>query len=209
MKLKFGIVLIALFLISAGSYAQFTQYGVKAGLNLSNLTVDDTSDRNLRTGFHAGVFGRLGISEFFSLQPELLYTTKGFTNNYDLAVASSEVDFNLNYIEIPVNVVYHLSEDFAFQLGPYVGYLAGANVETNNEVLDFFDFETDSELDRDNFKSIDFGITAGLDFTLEQFIFGFKYNMGLTGVAKDNIPGELLGDEAKNSVIQVYAGILF
>lgn len=209
MKYKIGILFITAFLISAGSYAQFTQYGVKAGLNLSNMTVDNSNDRNLRTGFHAGVFGRLGISEFFSLQPELLYTTKGFTNTYDIAIAQSDVDFNLNYIEIPVNVVYHLSEDFSFMLGPYVGYLAGANVETNNEVLEFFDFDTESNIDRDNFKTIDFGLTAGLDFTLEQFIFGFKYNLGLTSVAKDNIPGELLGDEAKNTVIQVYAGILF
>ncbi len=209
MRYKFGIILIALFLISAGSYAQFTQYGVKAGLNLSNLTVDDANDRNLRTGFHAGVFGRLGFSEFFSLQPELIYTTKGFTNTYDIAVASSEVDFNLNYIELPINVVYHLSEDFAFMLGPYVGYLVSANVDTNNEILDFFDFDTDSELDRDNFNAIDFGLTAGLDFTVQQFVFGFKYNLGLTGVAKDNLPGEFLGDEVKNTVIQVYAGILF
>ncbi len=209
MKYKISILFIAVFLISASSYAQFTQYGVKAGLNLSNMTVDDSNDRNLRTGFHAGVFGRLGISEFFSLQPELLYTTKGFTNNYDIAIAQSDVDFNLNYIEIPVNLVYHLSEDFAFQLGPYIGYLAGVNVETNNEVLEFFDFDTTSDIDRDNFKTFDFGVTAGLDFTVEQFLFGFKYNLGLTSVAKDNIPGELLGDEAKNTVIQIYAGILF
>lgn len=209
MKYKIGFLFIVLSVISTAGYAQFNQFGVKAGVNLSNMSVENADDKNLRTGFHAGVFGRMGLSEYFSLQPELIYTTKGFKNNYDIAVAEGDVNFNLNYIELPVNVVYHLSEDFAFMAGPYIGYLAGVNVDTNNEVLGFFDIDTDSGIDRDNFKPIDIGLTAGLDFTLEQFNFGFKYNLGLTGVAKDNIPGELLGDNPRNNVIQIYAGILF
>lgn len=209
MKYKLGYLLIAVLLISASAHAQFSQYGVKAGLNLSNMTIDGSNDRNLRTGFHAGVFSRMGISEFFSVQPELLYTTKGFTNSYDIAVAEGEVDFNLNYIEIPVNLVYHLAEDFSFQFGPYIGYLLTANVETTNEVLNFFDFDTDSDIDRDNFKSFDFGVTAGLEFQLDPILLGFKYNLGLMNVAEDNLPGTLLGDKSKNTVIQIYAGILF
>ncbi len=209
MKYKVSFLFIAAFLTFASANAQFTQYGVKAGLNLSNMTVDGSNDRNLRTGFHAGVFSRMGISEFFSLQPELLYTTKGFTNNYDVAVAEGEVDFNLNYIEIPINVVYHLAEDFSFQLGPYVSYLLAANVETNNELLNLFDIDTDSDIDRDNFKSFDFGVTAGLEFQLNPILLGFKYNLGLMNVAEDTLPGELLGDKSKNTVIQIYAGILF
>ncbi len=209
MKYKISIFLTALFLISASAHAQMSQFGAKAGLNLSNMTIDGSNDRNLRTGFHAGVFTRMGISEFFSIQPELLYTTKGFTNNYDVAVAEGEVDFNLNYLEIPINVVYHLAEDFSFQFGPYVSYLLTANVETNNELLNLFDFDTDSDIDRDNFKSFDFGVTAGLEFQLDPILLGFKYNLGLMNVAEDTLPGELLGDKSKNTVIQIYAGILF
>ncbi len=209
MKYKFSITILLIIFISASAYAQFTQFGAKTGVNFSNMTVDDSNDKNLRTGFHAGIFGRMGISELFSIQPELIYTTKGFTNSYDILIAQGEADVNLNYIEIPVNIVYHLSEDFSFQIGPYLGYLASANVSTSNEVLNFFQIDTNDNIDRSNFKPIDIGLTAGLGFTVEKFIFGFKYNLGLTNVAKDNIPAEQLIGNARNTVIQIYAGILF
>lgn len=209
MKYKISIFITALLMLAVSAQAQFSQFGAKAGLNLSNMTIDGSNDRNLRTGFHVGVFNRTGISEFFSIQPELLYTTKGFTNNYDVAVAEGDVNFNLNYLEIPINLVYHLAEDFSFQLGPYVSYLLSAKVDTNNELLGFFDFDTDSNIDRDNFKKFDFGVTAGLEFQLEPILLGFKYNLGLVNVAQDNLPEAFLGEKSKNTVIQIYAGILF
>lgn len=209
MKYKVSIPFVLLLFLATSAFAQFSRFGVKAGVNFSNMTIEDSDDRTLNTGFHAGVFGRMGITEFFSLQPELIYTTKGFTNTYDNILAEGEAKFNLNYIEIPVNLVYHLAEDFSFHLGPYIGYLANANVSTDNSVLDFFQIDTDDNIDRDNFKSFDFGITGGLDFTLDPLVVGFKYNLGLVNVAKDNIPAEQLLGNAKNTAIQVYAGFLF
>jgi hypothetical protein len=209
MKHKISIIFIVLILISAGVNAQETQFGVKAGVNFSNMSVEDADDKTLKTGFHAGVFGKYGITEYFAIQPELLFTTKGITSSYDALIAEGEAKINLNYIELPVNLVYNLSEDFAFHFGPYIGYLAGANVSTNNELLGFLDLDTNDDISRDNFKPLDFGLTAGLGFTLEQFVFGFKYNLGLTQVAKDNIIGNQLLGDARNNVIQIYAGILF
>lgn len=209
MKYKISILIIAVLFISANATAQLSQFGVKAGVNFSNMTVDNSDDNTLKTGFHAGAFGRMGISESFSLQPELLYTTKGFTNSYDALIAEGEAKINLNYIELPINLVYHLARDFSFQFGPYFGYLANANVSSSNELLNFFQIDTDDNIDRSRFKPIDIGLTAGLDFTMQQFIFGFKYNLGLTKVAKDNVVAEQLLGDAKNTVIQVYAGILF
>jgi hypothetical protein len=49
-----------------------------------------------------------------------------------------------------------------------------------------FDFNTDNDIDRDNFKSFDFGVTAGLEFQLDPILLGFKYNLGLMNVAEDN-----------------------
>jgi len=209
MKHKIIIIISAALFITSYASAQFTQYGIKGGVNFSNMTIDDADDNSLRTGFHAGFFGKMGFTDGFSLQPEILFSTKGLTRSYDALVASGEAKVNLSYIELPVNLVYNLSEDFAFHFGPYVGYLAAANVSTNNEILGFLDIDTEDDINRDNFKPIDFGLTAGLDFNLERFLFGFKYNYGLTRVAKDAIPANQLLGDARNTVIQIYAGILF
>jgi hypothetical protein len=204
------LVLGAGMLFALNLSAQNSGFGAKGGLNFSNMTVEGNNDQNLKFGFHAGVFNKISISESFAVQPELLYSGKGFKNNFDDNIfADGEAKFNLNYIDLPVKLVYNLAPDFEFQFGPYISYLASANVETNAEVLNYFDVSTQDELDRDNFKTFDVGLTAGMGFNLNPVIVGFNYNLGLTKVAKDDRPTEEMLGDARNTVIQVFVGIMF
>ena len=174
------------------------------------MTVEGNNDSNLKYGFHVGLFDKMMVNESFAVQPELLYTSKGFKNNFDQSlIADGQADFNLNYIEVPVKLVYNLSEDFEFQFGPYFSYLVNANVDTDAEVLDFFDINTNDDINRDYFNAFDVGLTAGLGFTLDPLVLGFNYNLGLTSVAKDDKPTQLMLGDARNTVIQIYAGIIF
>jgi hypothetical protein len=209
MKNIIKILFFSVILISTSAYGQMSRFGVKGGLNLSNMTGDNTNDNTLKAGFHAGAFGKFEITEEFAIQPEFLYSAKGFTSTFDNILAEGDAQFNLNYLEIPINVVYNLSEDFAFHLGPYLGYLANANVSTNTEILNFFQIDSSDELDTNNFNRLDLGLTAGLNFNMNRLIFGFNYNLGLTKVAKDNMPTQQMLGDAKNTVIQIYAGIIF
>ncbi len=206
---KLLLIAIALF-FSTAAYSQYSHLGVRAGLNLSNMTVEGNNDSNLKYGFHIGLFDKMMVNESFAVQPELLYTSKGFKNNFDESlIADGQANFNLNYIEVPVKLVYNLSEDFEFQFGPYFSYLVNANVDTDAEVLNFFNIDTNDDINRDYFNAFDFGLTAGLGFTLDPVVLGFNYNLGLTKVAKDDEPTqEMLGD-ARNTVIQIYAGFIF
>lgn len=206
------LIIVSLSVILAGTslYAQEATTGIKGGLNLSSLTTDGSDDKNLKPGFHAGVFTKIPVSEVFAIQPELLYSGKGIKLDYDESTfADGETKFNLNYIDLPVKLVFNLSEDFEFQFGPYISYLVNANVDTDAEVLDYFGIDSENEIDRDYFNSLDYGFTAGLGFDLDPLIFGLNYSLGLKEAAKDDEPSyDLLGD-AKNSVIQVYVGMKF
>ena len=205
------IILIAILTLGFGTmiYAQNGATGIKGGINFSSLSTDGNDDKNLKMGFNAGVFTKIPVSESFAIQPELLYSAKGIKLNYDeSAIADGETKFNLNYIDVPVKLVFNLSEDFEFQFGPYVSYLINANTDTDAE---FFggEFDSNDELDRDHFNTLDYGLTAGLGFDLDPMIFGLSYNLGLKQVAKDDdISYDLLGD-AKNMVIQAYVGLKF
>lgn len=204
------VLLVAGIFLASEIVAQNSGFGAKGGLSFSNMTVEGNNDQNLKFGFHAGIFNKFSISENFAVQPELLYSVKGFKNNFDDNVfADGEAKFNLNYIDVPVKLVYNLAPDFDFHFGPYVGFLAGANVETNAEVLDYFNVNSQDELDRDNFNALDIGLTAGMGFTLDPVILGFNYNVGLTKVAKNDRPTEEMLGDARNTVIQVFVGIMF
>ncbi len=197
-------------LVTHNVVAQEPVTGIKGGVNLTTLTIDGNNDENLKFGFHVGVFNKIPLNSKFAIQPELLYSSKGMKQSFETnGIGGGDTKFNLNYIDLPVYLVYNLSRDFEFQFGPYLSYLANANFKTEAEVLDAFAFESEDEIDRDNFHSLDFGLSAGLAFDLQMVVVGFNYSFGLTPVAKDNRYSYAFLDDAKNSVIKLYAGLKF
>src|SRR5690606_7759006 len=130
-------------------------------------------------------FNKIAITESFAIQPELLYSRQGLKVEYD-GIADGETKFNLNYINLPVKLVFNLSEDFELQFGPYVGYLINANLKTDADLFGAFDISSDDDVNRKNFNAIDYGLSAGIAFDLKPLIIGFNYNYGLSQVAKDD-----------------------
>lgn len=206
------IVLITIFSLGfiTITFAQNITSGIKGGLNLSSLSIDGNNDKNLKIGLHAGVFTKISFNESFAVQPELVYSGKGLKLDFADEIASAgETKLNLNYIELPVQLVYNLSNDFAFHFGPYLSYLLNANMKTDANVLNHYQISSTDNLDKKHFNSFDFGLTGGLAYDLNPFIFGFNYSLGLTQVAKDNDVSHNIFGDAKNNVIQVYAGFKF
>jgi hypothetical protein len=209
MKKKMFIFTVALTLTAGAISAQESRFGIKGGLNVSTLTTNDFDDKNLKPGFHVGVFNKISLGEALAIQPELLFSTKGAKYSYDNILVKGDSKFNLNYIELPVKLVVNLLTIFEVQFGPYVGYLVNAKAETNAEVLDFWNIGSEDEIDRKQFKAFDYGLSMGLGLNLDPLVIGVNYNLGLTTVAdEDKISDNILGD-SKNSVIQIYMGIRF
>lgn len=123
--------------------------------------------------------------------------------------ANEETTLNMSYIDIPLYLKFNLAEDFNVHFGPYVGILLNSKYESENEVLDFVNIDDADDIDRDQFNNTDYGITGGLGFELQPFIFGFNYNLGLCAVAKEDEAIKSLPKDAKNNVIQIYFGFSF
>ena len=180
--------------------------GVKGGLNLSNLYVNDVQDEKMKTGFNLGLFAKIPVTHGFSVQPELLYSSKGSRITYDNLIGSGEYRFNLNYVEVPLLGVINLARNFNLHAGGYIAYLSSANIKrinnggTNNEVASF---------NEDNFNRVDYGLIGGLGVDVENFTIGARYNYGLREVGKKgNVSTQALSN-SKNSVISLYVGFGF
>lgn len=171
--------------------------GVKGGLNLSNLYVDDVNDENARIGFNAGFYGQILSTDVFAIQPELLYTTKGSENEYD-GIIDQTVKFKLNYLEVPLLAVFKLGDVAEIHAGGYGSYLLGANVSYSGDIAN-----GGENLDRDNFKTFDYGLVGGLGLNFGDVQIGTRYNYGLVKLAKTDNAKAFLGN-SKNSVAQVY-----
>ncbi len=202
--MKKQLLILTIALISGfGAHAQYI--GLKGGLNLSNLNIDDVDDENLRTGYHFGVYLNVPISDAFAFQPEVLYSTKGAEGAYDIDLGPfGDIDgtatFKLNYIDVPLLGVFRLGDIAEIHVGPYVGFLAGSDYEIEG------DFEAEDDLDSDNFKNLDFGLVGGFALNFSAIQVGARYNYGLQEVQDSELAETLLGD-AKNSYIQVFAAL--
>lgn len=218
MKKVIILLAIGLGVFSLKSYSQEQQtvmeptlkpkFGIKGGVNLTNLYVQDVSDENMKVNFHAGFFAKLPVTTGFSIQPELLYTSKGAKETYNnFFSGNGEYRFNLNYIELPVALVFNVTPNFNLHVGGYAAYLVNTNI--TNLDKNSGDITQVSNLNEDDFHRFDAGVLGGLGVDIQNFTIGARYNYGLCKVGKSgSFAGQALKD-AKNSAIQVFIGFGF
>jgi len=216
-KLRNGILALGLILLAApGIFAQEQQatgestltpkFGIKGGLNLTNLYVNDVKDEHIKAGFNAGFFAKLPVTRGFSIQPELLYSQKGAKLDYDNVFGSGEYRFNLNYVELPLTAVFNVARNFNLHLGGYASYLVSANIK---QLKSNGDGNTISNLNEDNFNRFDYGLVGGLGVDVDNFTIGARYNYGLREVGKSGSLSGNVTSNSKNSAINLFVGFAF
>ena len=184
--------------------AQETKFGVKGGLNVANLS-GDIEDNSSKVGFHVGGFVEIKVSDKFSVQPELLFSTQGTKLEESGTNYSYESNLNLSYLNIPVMAKYYVAERFSLEPVPQVAFLKKAKSDFT-ATASGITVSGDEDV-KDEFESIDFGFNfgAGYDFT-ENLSAGLRYNLGLSNIAKTDS-----GDDFKlsNNVFSVSLGYKF
>jgi outer membrane protein with beta-barrel domain len=216
-RIMCAAILLAALTTGTRSFAQVQQttdesfltpkFGIKGGVNLTNMFVDEVSDENMKVGFNAGFFAKLPVTRGFSIQPELLYTSKGAKETYNNIIeGKGEYRFNLNYIELPVLAVINVAKNFNIHAGPYVSYLAAANIKNLHD-----DHSQDeiAELDADNFNRFDYGLVGGLGIDISNFTIGARYNYGLREIGKSGSLSGQVTKDSRNSAISLYIGVGF
>ncbi|MEZ4787022.1 MAG: porin family protein [Flavobacterium haoranii] len=177
------------------------RFGVKGGVNFTNLYVDNVDDTNMLTSFNAGVFVELPITQGVAIVPELNYSRKGSEVQNTILTETYKSKFKLSYLEMPVLLKLNLVPNFNLHAGPYVAYLLNAKtdvVDENGDNVESFEYDTD------DFNKLDFGLSAGLGFDFNNFGIGARYNYGLSEIDKDNN-----ANGAKNSAFNLYVALKF
>lgn len=169
--MKFYLIsIISIMVLAAGTAtAQHTNIGVKGGLNSFNIETDNSSGFDSRIGLHVGLLGHIHLDNQYAFQPELVYSMQG--------AKSGNTDIKLDYINVPLLVQYMFDNGFRIQAGPQLGLLLSAKAE-NNSSVDI----------KDDFKSIDLGLSVGASYVHTPTGFGIdaRYNLGLSDISEDS-----------------------
>ncbi|MEL6811993.1 MAG: porin family protein [Bacteroidota bacterium] len=180
------ITVITLF-VTAVSFGQGLDLGLKVGVNFANIT--DASGLDNRTGFVFGAFAGAKLGDKIGIQGDLLYSQQG---------ADADVDkIDLNYVNIPIVLKYFVTENLHIHAGPQFGFVVDDNVKQV--------FSNIAEAETTDVSGI---VGAGIDLPMGIRIDG-RYNFGLTDVLKSAGPGTEVTEPGKNSVITLSLGYSF
>ena len=163
--------------------------GIKGGLNVANL-MGDAEDVAIRTSINIGMVAEIIVNDKFSIQPELLYSGQGASNTFDGGGRTK-----LDYVLIPVLAKFPIASGLSVEAGPQLGFLVSAKYKDNES----------NETVKDFYKTMDFGLDAGLEYELNSGVFfQGRYNLGLTDINNTDDNSRI-----SNGVIQFSIGILF
>jgi hypothetical protein len=217
---KTGLLLIVLLVVSASAFAQgIVAKGVKVGMNIANLKGDDAEETDAVVGGVFGAFVTYKLNEMISVQPEMLFTMKGtsfewdYTESYGSYVMTEKEDvtYSLSYLEIPVLVQYQLPAFGDIQPNVFAGPSLGFNIGAIYDVDYSYEEYEDGELiylesysgdgDIDDVEAVDLGLNFGAGAKYNQFTVDARFNIGMTDVIKDV--------KAQNTVMSLMVGYCF
>lgn len=173
-------------------------YGVKAGLNVANLS--NSVGGKALVGYHGGGLVNYAVSEKFALQAELLYSGQGCRYKVaDFGFVSLNQNVNLDYINIPILAQYYFAPSFYVEAGPQIGFLASAKDDAYEKE------DNDGRSYKENLKSTDFsaGVGLGYIFTKINLGIGARYTFGFSNINKKFDDEETIKNH--NNVFQIGA----
>ena len=111
--MKTLVTTLVVLLVTAFSFSQETKYGVRGGITISNLDYKDgpINENSHRYGFVFGVYVEYGLSDKFSVAPELQFSPEG----------SNHEGFANDYLNLPVLLKYSLIDRISIGAGPQLG----------------------------------------------------------------------------------------
>ena len=155
--------LILTILATTTSFAQFDLFGVRSGVNISNLDYEDNvpSGNTHRNGFVIGFTAQYGITEKFSIAPEIQFSAEG----------AKDESLRLDYLNLPIFAKYTMWERVSIGVGPQMG-------------LKIHEFE-------DGYRDLVFSGVVGAEYVFcEDFYVDVRYAYGFTNVYDNDQPLE-------------------
>lgn len=191
MKKLLSFILFTLCITLSVNAQKTIPFGIKGGVNISNMTSDGFAKAENKTMFHIGVLTEFSISDKFSIQPEILFSQQG-TKAIEIVYGPGihEYEYTLNYIQVPVLAKFYFSNQFSLEVGPSFNFLVNDKVVSNSGY-------TEENVG----KTFEFSGALGVSYTLKNgFFTSLRYTRGFTNV---------IYNDAKNNSFQLGIGFFF
>ena len=152
--------------------------GLKIGANYSNVydTEGEQFSADSKIGLAAGVFLAIPIGKYLGVQPELLFSQKGFQGSG--VILGSEYSFTrtTNYIDVPLLFAFKPLSSITFLAGPQYSYLVKESYKYKSDLVTI---NQEEEFKNDNIRKNVLCFLGGIDFNLNNVVIGTRVGWDL------------------------------
>ncbi|NDP22332.1 MAG: PorT family protein [Paludibacter sp.] len=183
---KISLVLataITLFVFPFQNFAQSSSdtenklsLGFKVGANLSNVydTQGDQFQADPRFGLAGGAFLSIPITTYIGIQPELLFSQRGFQGSGSILGSTYSYSKTSNYIDVPILIALKVSQNLSFLIGPQYSYLISQKYVFNSAIINT---QQEDQFNNENIRKNTLCITGGADFSFDRLVLGARIGL--------------------------------
>lgn len=146
--------------------------GAKLGANYSNVFDSEGEDfvADPKLGFVAGGFVTLPLGKFFAIQPEVLYSQKGFKGKGTLLGGSYSYTRTTDWVDVPIYLAIRPVEYLSVVAGPQFSFL----VKEKNEFSGAINDTQQEEFNNDDIRNNMMGLIGGVDINIDKLVIGAR-----------------------------------
>ncbi|WP_345078244.1 porin family protein [Nemorincola caseinilytica] len=180
-------------------------FGLKAGINGSNVW--DEQGQSFRAdpkvGFVGGGYLGIPIGKYLGVQPELLFSQKGFKATDVILNSKYTLTRTTSHIDVPVLIQFKPVEFITILGGPVYSYLLS---QRNVFVWENTALEREQEFENDNIRRNRLGLMFGGDVVVAPMVIGARAGWDLQ---QNNGDGSSSTPRYKNQWLQLTLGYQF
>ncbi len=186
-------------------YRNNIMIGLRIGGNYSNV-YQASGEKFVAKGKYGsavGIFVAIPINKWVGVQPEVMYSQKGFKATGELLAVPYEFTRNTEYIDVPLYFTIKPTEFFTFLAGPQFSFLTKKTdvfTISGNSVIQ------ETTFNNENYRKNSLGIATGFDFNFTHVIIGTRLAYDLQSNNSDGTPTT---PNYRNMLLQATFGLRF
>ena len=178
-------------------------WGVKAGLNFSNIFGLEDINTGNRTGFHVGGLYKRPMLSWLAFQAEGLFSRRALY--FKVPGATERTFLSMDYIDVPLLLYMYPFDNMTIHIGPQASLLTGIRQEKQ-------------KVSTEGFNRFELGAAGGIEFKVYALRVGARYNLGLRNLldnseaSRNQIFSQDSGwneENFRNASLQAYIAVHF
>jgi Outer membrane protein beta-barrel domain len=159
-------------------------FGIKAGLNVSNIydTKGEDFVAKAKAGFAGGVFVQIPLGRIIGIQPEILYSQKGFKGTGKILGSPYSYTRTTDYLDIPILLAIKPVEMLTIVAGPQYSFLLKEKNVFENTL---FTSVQEQEFNNDNIRKNTLCFLGGADVNLDKIVISARAGWDVQNNAGD------------------------